>query len=112
MALSDSKKKQLKKLSRNGIIVSKSASKSLDDKTTDRIVSMRHPPMYVNDQFLDYLDGRKPEVGYTSIEAQKNIPSFTGVDGKVYYLTWREERRVPQANADILVNRGLADRAT
>jgi len=112
MALSDEKRNQVKMLSQKGIMISQSASKRLNDKLVKRILDMRHPPMYVNDQFIEYMKGRKPDVGYTTIEAKKNIKSFTGVDGQVYYLTWSEERRLPQANADILVNRGIADRAS
>jgi len=112
MALSEQKQKYVKQLSRKGIMLSQSGSERLNDKLVERILDMRHPPMYVNDQFIDYMKGRDVDVGYTTIEAKKNIKSFTGVDGKVYYLTWSEERRLPQANADILVNRGMAKRAS
>jgi len=105
-------KEELQRLTKSGLIVSKGAAERVTEKEVDRILSMRHPPMYINEQFLEWMRGRNPDVGYTTIEATRNIKSFTGVDGKVYYLTWSEERRVPQANADLMVNRGMADRAT
>lgn len=104
-------KELVKELFSNGIIVTQEASENLTKNHVMGIKMMSYPPMIVNQLLLDRLD-KKPtaEPEYRRVKMVTEFPAFTTVN-----LNRRpesepgDEVRMPETNAEILVNRGNAE---
>lgn len=101
----------VKELTREGLMVSKDAVDTLERGDVKRIKMMSPPPMYVDKGFVEGLrEDDLPERDYSRIKIIKDVPDFTGLDGKVYtVLDEGSEGELPAGNAEILVNRGNAE---
>lgn len=55
-------------------------------------------------------DAAAPKVETVALRALQDIGPFTGADGRIYHLRKEEVVRLPKANAEPLLKRGVAER--
>lgn len=98
------------RMTREGIITSKSATRRLTEEKVDKILELETLPMYVNDQFLDWLEDKEVDCAYKMVEVTKEFPAFRGTDGQIVEgFEVGDKITVPQANGEIIRNKGLGE---
>jgi hypothetical protein len=114
----------VKKLTRKGVIVEKDAVDEIRPGDVERIESLDVTPMYLSASMLRKLRDQKGDISgsktvdietgdleYANVEIISDVPEFMGMDGDVYGgYDGGEQITLPDDNAEILVNRGLAER--
>jgi len=101
----------VKKLTSKGVMVGKDASEIITDDDVEMIMDIEALPMYVDENVLREIKGEDVSVEYDDVEITGEVPEFYAIDGDIYGNYDGEERvTLPDDNAEILVNRGLAER--
>ena len=103
----------IKQLTRKSCIIGKEAAEELNDQDMKRIESLDSMPMYLSLDMLENLrETTEPEeTQYTKIEFVAECPAFVGVDLEEYgAFEEGDKAELPEDNAEILINRGLAER--
>jgi hypothetical protein len=102
----------VRQLTRKGCIIAKEAAEELEDSDVERIESLDSVPMYLSLDMLENLrETTEPEeTQYTRIEFVSECPTFVGVDLEEYgAFEEGDKAELPEDNADIMVNRGMAE---
>jgi hypothetical protein len=114
----------VKKLTRQGVIVERDAVDEIKPGDVEIIESLETTPMFLSATMLRKLRDQKGDISgsktvdietgdleYANVEIIGDVPEFMGMDGDVYGgYDGGEQVTLPDANAEILVNRGLAER--
>jgi hypothetical protein len=120
-------KEAVKQLTKEGAIVGRDASEIIGKRDVRIIENLDTTPMYISEEMIRNL--RKTHEGddisgelspssfddfdgdYQKVEIIGDVPEFMGVDGEVYEGFSKGDRvELPVANAEILVNRGIAEK--
>jgi hypothetical protein len=120
------RKKVISKLTKKGVIVGREAADIIKFRDVEIIESLETKPMYVSKNMVNVLRNQNKDEeieittekaesssnqSYQEIKSISDIPEFLGVDGESYGpYTEGDKAEVPVENADILVNRGAAER--
>jgi hypothetical protein len=102
----------INQLTRKGCIIGKEAAKELNDQDMKRIESLDSVPMYLSLDMLENLrETTEPEeTQHTSIEFVTECPAFVAVDLEEYgAFEEGDTAELPEDNAEILINRGMAE---
>lgn len=102
----------VRRLTRKGCIIAKSAAEQLSERDVDLILSLDSIPMYLTVEMLEQLrENHEPDCnGYTTVTFRSSCPEFVGVDLEEYgSYEAGDTAELPGDNAEILINRGIAE---
>ena len=102
----------VRQLTRKGCIIAKEAAEELNDQDMKRIESLDSMPMYLSLDMLENLrETTEPEeTQYTKIEFVSECPVFVGIDLEEYgAFEEGDTAELPEDNAEIMVNRAMAE---